>query len=263
MLLKWLKMDKREPFKDMHIELFSTSNGIYAINSPVRVKILSMLRKGELSFDQLVELSGKAKSTVSVHLRRMVNEGIIGSKTDPLDARKKIFFIKSDYIGKLSGKKVVTENIDEYVSSYVESEGDPYKFFRLIFHTIRVSLISQGIDIDPILYEAGVKVGKTLYKKVKDPDINKLAENIALFWESHNLGQVEVKKLEPLIIDVSDCFECQSLPLLGRPACAFDSGILNAVFSAHFNDDVSVNETKCYAMGDNHCSFTIKKTYME
>jgi DNA-binding transcriptional ArsR family regulator len=181
MLLKWLKMDKREPFKDMHIELFSTSNGIYAINSPVRVKILSMLRKGELSFDQLVELSGKAKSTVSVHLRRMVNEGIIGSKTDPLDARKKIFFIKSEYIGKLSGKKVVTENIDEYVSSYVEGEGDPYKFFRLIFHTIRVSLISQGIDIDPILYEAGVKVGKTLYKKVKDPDINKLAENIALF----------------------------------------------------------------------------------
>ena len=119
----------------MHIELFSTSEGIYAINSPVRVKILSMLRKGELSFDQLVELSGKAKSTVSVHLKRMVDEGIIGSKTDPKDARKKIFFIKSEYLGKLSGKKVVTENIEEYVSSYIDSEGDPYEFFRLIFHT--------------------------------------------------------------------------------------------------------------------------------
>jgi len=54
-------MDKREHFNDMHIELFSTSEGIYAINSPVRVKILSMLRNGELSFDQLVELSKKAK----------------------------------------------------------------------------------------------------------------------------------------------------------------------------------------------------------
>src|ERR1035438_2973791 len=100
-------MSKREPFKDMQIELFSTSEGIYAINSPVRVKILSMLRQGELNFDQLVELSGKAKSTVSVHLKRMTNEGIIGSKIDPLDARKKIFFIKSEYLGKLSGKNVV------------------------------------------------------------------------------------------------------------------------------------------------------------
>ena len=80
-------MDKKENFNEMHIELFSTPEGIYAINSPVRVKILSMLRQGELSFDQLVELSGKAKSTVSVHLKRMADEGIIGSKTDPLDAR--------------------------------------------------------------------------------------------------------------------------------------------------------------------------------
>lgn len=251
-------MEKREPFKEMQIELFSTSEGIYAINSPVRVKILSMLRKGELNFDQLVELSGKAKSTVSVHLKRMVDEGIIGSKTDPNDARKKIFFIKSEYLGKLSGKKVVTENIEEYVSSYIDSEGDPYEFYRLIFHTIRVSLIRQGIDIDPILYEAGVKVGETLYEKVKNPDINKLAENIANFWETHNLGHVEVVQLEPLTINVSDCFECKSLPPLGRPACAFDSGILKAVFSAHYNDERIVNETKCYAMGDNHCSFIIK-----
>ncbi len=251
-------MDKREPLKDMQIELFSTSEGIYAINSPVRVKILSMLRKGELSFDQIVLLSGKAKSTISVHLRRMVNEGIIGSKIDPLDARKKIFFIQSEYLGKLSGKTDVSENIEEYVSSYVESEDDPYEFFRLIFHTIRVSLIRQGIDIDPILYEAGVKVGETLYKKVKDPDIIKLAENIGSFWETHNLGHIKVKQVEPLIIDVADCFECQSLPPIGRPACAFDSGILKAVFSLHFKDELVVNETKCYAMGDNHCSFTIK-----
>jgi uncharacterized protein len=251
-------MDKIDPFKEMQIELFSTSEGIYAINSPVRVKILSMLRKGELNFDQLVELSGKAKSTVSVHLRRMTNEGIIGSKIDPLDARKKIFFIKSEYLGKLSGKKVVTENIEDYVTSYIESAGDPYEFFRLIFLTIRISLIRQGIDIDPILYEAGVKVGETLYDKVKDPDINKLAENIKLFWETHNLGKVEVKNLDPLTINVSDCFECKSLPPIGRPACAFDSGILKAVFSAHFQDELVVNETKCYAMGDNHCSFTIK-----
>lgn len=251
-------MDKREPFNEMQIELFSTSEGIYAINSPARVRILSMLRKGELSFDQLVELSGKAKSTVSVHLKRLADEGIIGSKTDPKDARKKIFFIKSEYLGKLSGKKGVSEDIEKYVTSYIDSEGDPYEFFRLIFHTIRVSLIRQGIDIDPILYEAGVKVGENLYEKVKNPDINVLAENIGKFWESHNLGHVEVVDLDPLTINVSDCFECKSLPPLGRPACAFDSGILKAVFSLHFNDERIVNETKCYALGDNHCTFTVK-----
>ncbi len=251
-------MVQKEPLKDMQIELFSTSEGIYAINSPVRVKILSVLRKGELSFDQLVELSGKAKSTVSVHLRRMVDEGIIGSKVDENDARKKIFFIRSEYLGHLSGKKVISENFDEYVNKYIESEGDPFEFFRLIFHTLRVSLIRQGIDIDPILYEAGVQVGETLYHKVKDQDIQVLAQNIAKFWQGHSLGTVEVIKLEPLTINVHDCFECQNLPPLGKAACAFDSGILKAVFTAHFKEEQIVNETRCYALGDDHCSFTIK-----
>ena len=61
----------------------------------------------------------------------------------------------------------MTENIEDYVNSYIDSAGDPYEFFRLIFHTIRISLIRQGIDIDPILYEAGVKVGEPSTRRLK------------------------------------------------------------------------------------------------
>ncbi|MDD3985761.1 MAG: hypothetical protein PHY59_07805 [Methanobacterium sp.] len=34
--------------------------------------------------------------------------------------------------------------------------------------------------------------------------------------------------------------------------------MLKSVFSAHFNDEQIVNETKCYALGDNYCSFIIQ-----
>ena len=251
-------MNPKDPHQDMRIELFATSDGVYAIDSPVRVKILSLLREGELSFDKIAELSGKAKSTVSVHLKKMAKEGIIGSKQDPDDARKKIFFIKSEYLGKLSSKKMLKDGIDKYVSSYVESNGNPFEFFRMIFQTIRVSLLKQGINIDPILYEAGEKVGEAIYKELADSDMDKFVGNIAKFWETHELGHVEVGNLEPLTVNVYDCFECQGLPYLGRPACAFDSGILKTIFSAHFQDEQAVNEVKCYATGDDYCSFVIK-----
>ena len=241
------------------IELFATSKGVRAIDSPVKAKILSMLREGELSFDQIVALSGKAKSTVSVHLKKLVDEGIIGSKPDPKDARKKIFFIKSEYIGELSREKKLGDDIESYVSSYVLSEGDPFEFFRLMFKTIRVALINQGVNIDPILHEAGIKVGEALYERVADPKIDKFLGNIAQFWEAHYLGNVEVKNLEPLIINVSECYECRHLPYLGRPACAFDAGILKALFSAYYHDKRVVDETKCYAMGDKYCCFVIEK----
>jgi uncharacterized protein len=246
-----------ESLENAQIELFATTHGIRVIKSPVKVKILSMLRKGELSFDDIVKLSNKAKSTVSSHLKAMVKEGIINSRIDPHDARKKIFFIQSEYIGRLH-RETLQENISTYIQRYISSENDPFEFFRLIFHTLRVSLLTQGVDIDPILHDAGLKVGETLYVKVKDPNIETFLKNIAQFWETHSLGTVEIKTLKPLTINVQDCFECSGLPYLGRPACAFDSGILEALFTTYYHQKTRVIETKCYALGDNHCSFIIE-----
>lgn len=254
------KINDNEPHdisNNIQIELFATPEGVRAIKSPVRVKILSMLREGDLSFDDIVKLSGRAKSTVSSHLKAMASDGIISSRIDPEDARKKIFFIHSEYIGKLH-RQQLQEDISAYIQRYIASENDPFEFFRLIFHTIRISLLTQGVDIDPILHEAGLKVGEALYEKVKDPDHSTFLGNIAQFWETHSLGTVEVKNLQPVTISVEDCFECSGLPYLGRPACAFDSGILESLFSLYNHEEVKVMETQCYALGDKSCRFIIE-----
>jgi uncharacterized protein len=247
---------KQNGNENAQIKIFATPHGIRVIKSPVRVKILSMLRKSELNFDDIVKLSNKAKSTVSSHLKAMVKEGIINSRTDSQDARKKIFFIQSEYVGKLHHEQL-QEDISTYIQRYISSENDPFEFFRLIFHTLRVSLLTQGVDIDPILHDAGLKVGETLYYKLQGPDPETFLENIAKFWETHSLGTVEIKTLKPLTINVQDCFECSGLPYLGRPACAFDSGILEALFTTYYNQKTRVIETKCYALGDKHCRFNI------
>src|SRR5208337_1182068 len=112
-----------------------------------------------------------------------------------------------------------------------------------MFRTIRVSLLNDGIDVDPVLHEAGINVGKALYRRVADEDLNKFLKNIAAFWSAQKLGRIEVESTEPLILLVYDCFECQDLPYLGRPACAFDSGILQSLFSGYYEDPINVKET--------------------
>ena len=240
------------------IELFASSTGIVAINSPMRLKILFMLKDNELSFDQIVANSGKVKSTVSSHLKKLVADGIIDSKKDPNDARKKIFYIKSEYLGELSQVNPFKHEIENYVSNYLSSNGDPFEFFRLMFKTIRMGLISQGINIDPILHDAGIRVGMELYPQLADEKLDKFLGNIAGFWDDHKLGVVEVKNTKPLEINVYDCFECRGLPNLGKPACSFDAGILKALFTEYFKNNVIVDETRCYAMGDDHCCFVIE-----
>jgi predicted hydrocarbon binding protein len=240
-------------------ELFATAGGIRAVESPVRMKIVSMLLKSEMGFDDIVASSGRAKSTVSVHLKSLAGDGIVSSRPAPGDARKKIFFLNSGYLGGLSRRKKLDRDMEEYISRYALSSDDPFAFFRLMFRTIRVALLNEGIDLDPVLHEAGEKVGEALYGKVANVDLDGLLQSLAAFWKAQRLGRLEVKSMEPLIIHIYDCFECQDLPFLGRPACAFDSGVLGAIFSKHYDGAVSVKETNCYAMGDGFCRFVIER----
>jgi predicted hydrocarbon binding protein len=237
------------------IELFSTAYGIRAVDSPVRVKIIAMLKDREMPFDEIVEGTGRAKSTVSVHLNDMIQEGIINSRLDTNDRRKKIFFINSSYLGGLQKDRILDDDLRELMSR--QGIRNAIDFYKVMFRTIRVEMYQEGINIDPVLSEAGYRVGGALYTYIGSPDLEELLGNLASFWESHGLGRIVIKSHSPLTIFVYDCFECAELPLLGRPACAFDIGMLRSIFFAHYGEERAIDETECYAMGHDHCCFVI------
>ncbi|MCZ7398747.1 MAG: winged helix-turn-helix domain-containing protein [Candidatus Methanoperedens sp.] len=78
--------------------ILSTDNGMVALDSPVKLKILKLLENGTKSFDELVEKSDKAKSTISVHLHDLEQLNLIQEKTFPNDKRKKYFVLNSLYL---------------------------------------------------------------------------------------------------------------------------------------------------------------------
>jgi predicted hydrocarbon binding protein len=239
--------------------IFATDNGIEVIESPVKSLILSELMKRELRFQDIVRITGKSKSTVSKHLSDLRMAGLIVERPDPADRRIKVFSINSRYLGKLRRKKLgeLDEEKTEFLAKHLTSAGDPIEFFRLMFHVLRVELIKEGINIDPILHEVGLKIGEVIYPSLRAGNLEDLLENLRRFWRINRLGTLKVESMDPLIIRAYDCFECGLLPDIGESACALDSGILEAVFGRYFNSDVEIQETECYARGDERCSFLI------
>lgn len=239
------------------VGIFASDVGIKAIDSPVKVNILEMLKAGELPFEEIVARSGRAKSTVSVHLRDLFESGIISSRSDPGDARKKLFSLYSSY---LVGATVADRDMfraKHHFPAYESSENNTGAFFRFILSTIRITLLSEGISIDPLLYSAGTRVGRRIHDTVQDTTTSVLLDNIAGFWDLHNLGQVEIEKEDPLTLKFFDCFECRDFPTIGKPVCAFESGVISSIFSDHFGSFHHAIETNCYAMGDEYCRFEI------
>lgn len=256
-----------EAKKQKPIQIFSKGHkeiGVNVIKSPVKLVILSMLKDNEMEFDEIVKNTGKSKSTISVHLKSLRNDGVISFKFDPDDQRRKIFYINSRFLGEIEPPEpfeleeqktnFLLENI---VNKEIDKEGK-FNFSHLLFHTFRSTLIQEGFNINPILYESGRRVGLALYEQIKAEDIDVFIKNLQEFWEDYGLGRLELKLGEKIEITAYDCFECGLLPKTGKPACYLDAGIIEATLSSFLKKEVRVIETKCFTMGDNCCVFEVE-----
>lgn len=247
------------PERFPYVGLYSTMHGISAVGSPVKVKILEMLARNEMAFDEIVENSGRAKSTISVHLKDLAEAGIVGARTDPVDGRKKIFYLHSLFLGSADSGQRGWFDIDRYIRKEFPCEGNPASLYRFILSTIRLNLMDQGITIDPILYMAGLNAGESLYPCVEKDEVEALMNGMGKLWEKNGLGEVELERRTPLTLNIRDCFECIDLPVGGKPVCAFESGLLTSLFSRYYGTQMNAIETRCYAMGSNLCRFELRE----
>jgi hypothetical protein len=248
------------------IQIFSNLNeniGVNVVKSPVKLTILEMLRDSEMEFDEIVNNTGKSKSTVSVHLKSLRENGIISYRFHPSDNRKKIFYINSKYLGSvdISEPKEIEETQSDYIIKNIIEDDE--EFSTLLFHTLKAMLIQEGVNIDPILQSTGNRIGKSLFELLYDDDLDIFMSNISEFWERKGLGRMTFEVGQIIKVTNYDCFECKLLPRTGKPACFLDTGILEGLFSEFFNMPVSVIEIQCYTMGDEKCVFEIEPQHVK
>ncbi|MBR3140616.1 MAG: ArsR family transcriptional regulator [Methanobrevibacter sp.] len=248
------------------VQIFSNLNdnvGINVVKSPVKLTILEMLRDRDMEFDEIVSNTGKSKSTISVHLKSLRENGIISYKINPEDNRKKIFYLNSKYLGSvnISEPKEIEETKSDYlVKNLIDEDAE---FSTVLFHTLKSMLIQEGVNIDPILQSTGNSIGKSIFNRMYDDDLDIFIENIADFWQKKGLGRLTFEVGQVIKITTYDCFECELLPRTGKPACFLDTGIFEGLFTEFFNLPVSVIETQCYTMGDEKCVFEIEPQHIK
>ncbi len=255
---------RREPGTsqpDNDVRLFSTPDSVVAIDSPVKLQIIRLAAEGPVPFERIVEETKKAKSTISVHLRDLERSGLVTVQPDPADSRKRLIILLSAAIGSLTTADRHAK-IPERVYLH-EKAGEPFSdtdivsFFRYCVRVFRTRAMVMGINLDPVLRETGLEVGRVLAPRVAGETVDDVVRRMDAFWKAHGLGAITLKGTRPITLEVHGCFECEDLPVTGHGACAFDIGVLTAIFSSHLHAPVTITEEQCFSSGDERCVFVV------
>ncbi|MGD0056806.1 MAG: helix-turn-helix domain-containing protein [Methanomassiliicoccales archaeon] len=238
-------------------EVYSTATGLKQISNPIRQKILNELQRREMSLSEIAALTGKAQSTLSSHLDELTRGGLIASRGDPGDNRRKIFYLTSKPIG---GSVVPREDLREVVGMTIAgSIGTPSTFLKGVIRSIIIGMQAVGLKMDPMLKDVGKMIGTEISKRMKSDNIEGLIKEIQVFYDEHDLGEVCVYSVKPLSLVIRDEYNCHKIPEAGRTFCLLNEGILGAIFESRTGMALKVKtSTECLADGFNHCRVYIE-----
>jgi len=236
-----------------HTVLFATNGGFIAINGEVKLQILEFLQAKPRSFDEIVRSTGKAKSTVSVHLNDLQKSNLLEEQVDPSDRRRKTYSLCSRYIA--CSREPLDFHYYQTLDRFTSSFEDEFEFLKYAFRAVRYGYEAQGINSQPLMKIIGRDIGGHISASFDFVDICDVFEEMREYWRSHRLGKMYIDDIDPLTIRIKDCFECDSLPVAGHPVCSFDEGVLEGILAKAAGMTLPFEEIECYAAGDDHCLF--------
>lgn len=238
-------------FNNTKIKIYATNKGIKVVDSPIKIQILNLL-DSQISEADIVNETGKSKSTISVHLKNLIDEGIISYKSHPMDRRSKLFYIIAKYIGEIYPDKIIYK-IPELDSGINTKE----KMFTEIFRQYKSILLGHGLQLEPLEVETGKNVGKKLFSTLEFESFNELIDAISTIFENLELGHIKLGSDDPLILKNYECIECKQLQY-NMTLCNITKGILKGIFEEYYQKEVSIEEVECISKYDDCCTFLIE-----
>ncbi|AEH61191.1 transcriptional regulator, ArsR family [Methanosalsum zhilinae DSM 4017] len=235
--------------------LFSTVDGFIALNGAVKLQILEFLKDGPKTFEELVKYTGKAKSTVSVHLKDLNSCNLVEEKPDSNDRRKKIYVLKSHCMAH--SQEPMIKHYQCVLHNFSKDLICENDFFISIFHALRFGFEAYGINHRPISRKIGSDIGRHIALNFKSSNFYDLLEEIALFWKENGLGNLSMVDGDPVQLIISDCFGCRTMPRVNRKLCFFEEGIFEGIFFESLNKKLKVREIECCGTGHDHCLFLV------
>ena len=236
-----------------NFELYYTEKGLIHVSNEVRIQILKELSDKKLSLTDLVKLTGKAQSTLSVHLDKMMKDGIIDVEEDPNDNRRKTYSIRSLCLVRTTTPD--PESFEKAKELFDEISNDPESVGAHMTSFIVLSLDYLGLSVSPLSETLGRIHAQVLQKSYVKGPIEEVILDLIRMYSYANLGEVTVFKSNPLTLVVQSDMKVSkgAAKSFGKYAQGFFTQALNIIYGV----EVEVTFCEIFGADNNYYKFEL------
>lgn len=238
-----------------------------ALSDNTRFRIVELLSEEELTNTMLAKRLGISKATVTHHMKILLEAGAVEViRVEESRGIPKKYYGLSYKITGMGGS--ISEPLSQEMEREFRKLVQKKRFRKKLTDEVNISflrlyrsaLFSAGADFDPMLFDRGYQVGRSVFSEVVGGEnIEDVLSSLGRLWEDLNLGRLEVEEVgETTSVVISDCYQCTEMPNLGKPLCASDEGIITGVLEKKLHSRFKVKEIECWGTGKEHCRFEIK-----
>ena len=233
--------------------LYTTENNLIAVDDQLSLLILDFLKCKERNFKDIILLTKKAKSSINLKLTDLEKKGLIQSRIDPEDRRKRFYSIDSIQI---SSRKETSNNLFDYTLKEIEAANNSEKFMTALFKSLKYLFNDLGINIEPVLKKLAQKIGMKFSERIKSNSIKPVLKEIASIYKDFKLGRLEVISLDPLTVSLENSFECRDMPCSANCLSTFDTSFIQAILEESLHKEVLIKNKHC-KLKEKKCLFEI------
>ena len=242
-----------------NFEIYSTvdpegNRSLVQVSDPLHQMILERLSKGQMSTTEISDLTGKAQSTLSVHLDQMVSQSLIRSEYDKNDSRRKIFTISSVKVA--SSKPTSPEGVNEAKDVLLSCIKDSKTFYKTMLKAVLMSAEANGMDVSPMMEILGSQLAEKMAQKLQSAKMEDIIKELQEFYEKNDMGEVCVYTFLPLTIIIRETeeYECKF-----EATASFAHGLFKSLLSRVLGRKYEITMSEIFGSGNNYYKFIIEQ----
>jgi predicted hydrocarbon binding protein len=218
-------MAKNDPTNEF--SLYIVDDGEVAqVSNQMHMQILAALKDGPKTSAELQAITGKASSTLFVHMESLVEMNLVSAEVSEDDSRKKVYVLHARHL--LSSKPRDPEVL-ETAMDFMNGMFDKEDWAESMVRAVLLTLDASGLDTSPMMEGLGNGVGHAMYPKMESHKMEDVMSYVKDMYDRVGLGELSVYTFMPLTVILRDSLSIPGMP--HTPKYMFTMGLICTLLS--------------------------------